>query len=244
MDQAATLLRIQELDLEIRRDEKELDEMPEKRTILETRARAREVVALRAKAEELVVRLGREVSKNEDETTALSEKIKAEQQRVMSGDITNAKEIQHLTREIDSLKRRREKLEMEELTLLERVEKAKGQVGKVDAGLDQLKVREGEFVDEFTAKGGALQTRVEESKSERDSLAKSLDAELLSQYETLRQTKGGVAAGRLRDGACTACRMELPAERIEELESGPQIAICPQCRRLIVVEPTAEESDA
>jgi predicted nucleic acid-binding Zn-ribbon protein len=236
MDQAATLLKIQELDLEIRRDEKHLDEMPEKRAILETRARIREVEALRAKAEELVDRLGREVAKNEDETTQLSEKIETEQKRVMSGDVTNAKEIQHLTREIDSLKRCREKLEMEQLALLERVEKAKGQVGKVDIGLEQLRSKESGLVDEFTAKGGALQARVDAATKERASLAGSLDSELLARYESLRESKGGIGAGLLKGDACTACRMELPAERVEDLRSGPSIAICPQCRRLIVVE--------
>ena len=244
MDQAATLLKIQELDLEIRRDEKQLDEMPEKRAILETRAKTREIEALRRKADELVARLGREVAKNEDETTALSEKIAAEQARVMSGDITNAKEIQHLTREIDSLKRRREKIEMEQLTLLERVEKAKGQAVKVDAGLKQLGVREVELVDEFTAKGGALQERVEGSSAERDGLAKSIDAELLTQYESFREAKGGVGVGLLSGDACTACRMELPAERVEELRGGPEISLCPQCHRLIVVNPDDAESDA
>jgi predicted nucleic acid-binding Zn-ribbon protein len=244
MDQAATLLKIQELDLETRRDEKLLDEMPEKKAILETRAKTREIQALHAKAEELVARLGREVTRNEDETTSVSEKIEAEQARVMSGDITNAKEIQHLTREIDSLKRRREKLEMEQLTLLERVEKAKGQVAKVETGLKHLEVREAELVEEFQAKGGALQTGVEAASSERDTLAKGLDAELLAQYEGFRQAKGGVGVGLLKGDACTACRMELPAERVEELRSGPRIATCPQCRRLIVVDPGDGESDA
>jgi predicted nucleic acid-binding Zn-ribbon protein len=235
MDQGSTLLRLQDLELEIRRAEKKLDEMPEKRAILETRAKRREVEALGAKAQELVDRLQREIQKNEDESASLSEKIDAEQARVMSGDITNAKEIQHLTREIDALKRRREKLEMEELQFIERVEKAKGQAEKVKTALDQLERKEAKLTEEFTARGGELQTSVQRLGEERDQARSDLDPDVSTRYEELKATKGGIGAGLLRDSACTACRVELPAEQVERLLSGPEIGTCPNCHRMIVV---------
>ncbi len=240
MDQGSTMLRLQDLELEIRRAEKQLDEMPEKRAILEVRAKRREIDSLYSKSQELVGRLQREVQKNEDEATTLTEKIDSEQQRMMSGDITNAKEIQHLTREIDALKRRREKLEMEELQLMERVEKAKGQIGKVEAALAQLDVKEAALAEEFTAKGGELQTSVESLKRERDAAQAALDPELYERYEALKKSKGSVGAGLLTDGACTACRMELPAEQVELLIAGPDIGVCPHCHRIIVVRRTEE----
>jgi predicted nucleic acid-binding Zn-ribbon protein len=242
MDQGSTVLRLQDLELEIRRAEKKLDEMPEKRAILETRAKRREVESLGAKAQELVDRLQREVQKNEDESSQLSEKIDAEQQRMMSGDITNAKEIQHLTREVDALKRRREKLEMEQLQLMERVDKAKSQVAKVETALNQLEAKESQLTEEFTAKGGELQTSVQTLTAERDAAQSVLDSEVYARYEELKASKGGIGAGLLRDSACTACRMELPAEQVEILEAGPDIGTCPHCHRMIVVR-RAEEAE-
>jgi predicted nucleic acid-binding Zn-ribbon protein len=240
MDQGSTLLKLQDLELEIRRAEKKLDEMPEKRAILETRARRREVESLGAKAQELVDRLQREVQRNEDEAHGVTEKIDSEQERAMSGVVTSAKEIQHLTREIDSLKRRREKLEMEQLQLMERVEKAQGQVAKVDAALAQLDAKEAELTEEFTAKGGELQTQVEVLKQDVASAQKELDPQILSRYEDLKQAKGGIGAGLLTDGSCTACRMELPAEQVDHLLAGPQIGTCPHCHRMIVIKPSEE----
>ena len=51
----------------------------------------------------------------------------------------------------------------------------------------------------------------------------------------ISESRGGVGVGRLDGDACSACRMSLPMERIRALEEGPDVAICPQCRRLIVV---------
>jgi predicted nucleic acid-binding Zn-ribbon protein len=241
MDQGTMLLALQDLELEIRRAQKQLDEMPEKRAILETRAKRREIENLGAKAQELVDRLQREVQKNEDETTSLTEKIDTEQQRVMSGDITNAKEIQHLTREIDALKRRREKLEMDQLQLMERVEKAKGQTGKVDAALAQLDSKDQELSEAFKAKGGELQTRTDSLRKQAEATRAALAEDILSQYEALKESKAGIGAGLLRNSACTACRMELPAQQVEELQAGPDIGVCPHCHRILVVRCDRED---
>lgn len=241
MDEGATLLRLQETDLEIRRGEKQLDELPVKKKIIDTRHKIKDVETLKAKAENLVARLERAISRNEDETSQVTQKLEAEQAKVMSGDITNPKEVQHITREMDALRRRREKLEMEDLELMERLEKSKLQVGKVEVALQQLATQESTLTEKFRAEGGELQGEIESFKVQRGTLASSLTPKLLERYETVREAKGGVGAATLAGPACTACHMELPAQRLEELLSGPRIAVCPACRRLLVI-PAPDEA--
>lgn len=240
MERTQALLELQDVDLEILRTEKRLDEMPEKRSILETRKKTREVTELRAKAEVLVSRLGAAVSKHEDECSMLDTKIAEEQAKLMSGDVTNPKEVVHITREMDALKRRKDKLEMEEIELMERVEKAKGQVEKVDAALGQLAAKESALTDQFKSKGSEMMAEIEALRKRRDQLAGIVDAKTLETYESLRASKSGVGVGRLDGVMCTACRMDLPAERVAALKSGPDIATCPQCHRLIVVVPVGD----
>ncbi|MBN2566103.1 MAG: hypothetical protein JXB46_10375, partial [Candidatus Eisenbacteria bacterium] len=155
--------------------------------------------------------------------------------KVMSGDITNPKEVQHITREMDALRRRKEKLEMENLELMERLEKSKSQVGKVDSALDQHAAQEATLTEQFRSEGGELQAGIEVLKGQRGSLCASLEPALLQRYEGMRESKGGVGAATLAGQACTACHMELPAQRLEELLAGPRIAACPACRRLLVI---------
>lgn len=242
MDQGETLLSLQETDLETIRAEKRLDELPVKQSILAIRKKTRDVQVLKTKTGDLVAGFARAMSRNEDETAQIAEKFETEQAKVMSGEITNPKEIQHLTREMDSLRRRKEKLEMEDLDLMERAEKAAGQVAKVDAALEQLAAQEATLTAQFRTEGGELQTELEELAKGRTVLASKLGGELLGRYEALRAAKGGVGAALLKGHMCSACRMELPAQRIEELLAGPEIGVCPVCKRLLVVKPDQDES--
>ncbi len=240
MDASGALLQLQETDLAIMRSLKRLDEMPEKRAILEARKKRREVETLRAKADGLRVRFERDVARTDDECAQITAKIVQEQNKIMSGDITNPKELQHITRELDALKRRRDKLEIEEVALMERVERAKGQVVKIDQALEQLTVKEAHLTEEFKSKGGRLQTEIETMKTERARIAASLPQDVAQKYETVKDAKHGVGVGRLERGTCSACRMELPAERVEELLAGPAVGMCPVCRRMLVI-PTSGE---
>lgn len=235
MDQGAALLDLQETDLSILRAEKRLDEMPEKRAILETRKKIREVEQLRVSAQELVGRLQREVTRHEDECSTVNEKLEAEQAKFMSGEVKNPKELTHISREMDALKRRLDKLEMEEIALMERVEKATGQVGKVDAALKQLAAKEAAVVSTFKSQGSELTKEIEKLKSHRETILPGVDADLLAKYESSREGRGGIGVGRLDGDKCTACHMELPSERVASLKAGPPVSMCPGCRRLIVI---------
>jgi predicted nucleic acid-binding Zn-ribbon protein len=233
MSQASSLLELQARDLELLRSAKRLDELPEKQAILQVRAKQRDVTALRAKADLLVSKLQSDLKAHQDEITMLTSKIDVEQAKVMA--TTDHRAVTSITREMDGLKRRRDKLEMESLALMERIEKAGTQAATIDSALEQLSAKEAELVEQFRKVGGELQTHIAEEEAKRSALATKLPAELVKRYESLRESRGGVGVGQLEADTCTACRMVLPAERIRELEAGPDIGTCPQCRRMIVV---------
>ena len=190
MDEASALLELQEQDLEILRAERALDELPEKRAILEVRAKQREVEALKHKADVLVSKLEAEARRVQDETDAVTEKIEAEQAKIMSGEIADHKQVQHISRELDALKRRKDKLEMEALQIMERIEKAAGQKDKVDDALTQLVAREASYVERFKERGGELQTRIATATKRREKLTASLNADLARSLRDASRTEG------------------------------------------------------
>jgi predicted nucleic acid-binding Zn-ribbon protein len=233
MNQAASLLELQRLDLEIVHGKKRLEELPEKQTILDVRHKLRDVSTLRHKAGVLVGKLNADLKAHQDEIDSLTAKIDAEQVKVMT--TTDHRQVASLTREMDGLRRRRDKLEMESLGLMDRIDKATGQTATIDAAIEQLTEREAAAIAQYKSVGGALQNETAGLEAERLALAGSLGSEALSQYESVRESKGGVAVGRLEGDSCSACRISLPVERINELMSGPDVSICPHCHRLIVV---------
>ena len=233
MTQAASLLALQDLDLDILRSKKRLEELPEKQEILAVRLRTRDITALHRKADTLVHKLNFDLKAHQDEISTLSEKIASEQIKVAA--TTDHRTAQSITREMDGLRRRQDKLEMESLQLMERIDKAREQIVKIEDALSQLADKDVALVERFKKVGGALQTDIRALENSRKEVAASLPPKLLADYERTRESKGGVAVGRLEGDQCSACRMTLPMERVRELEAGPDVAMCPQCRRMIVV---------
>lgn len=228
-----TLLELQALDVEILRAGKRLEDLPEKTAILEIRAKQREIAGMREKADLLLRKLQAEIKARSDETATINEKLTVEQQKVM--ETSDHRAVQSITREMDGLRRRVDKLEMESLKYMERVEKAQAQVGTIDEALSKLAEKEGALVERFKEVGGALQTEIAGLEGKRAKLAASLPADLLGKYESTREAKGGIGVGKLEGDTCSACRMSLPAERLRDLREGPEIGMCPECRRLLVV---------
>lgn len=236
MDQATLLIRLQDTDLSVMRARKRLDEMPEKVAVLGARKRLRELDTLRARTQAAWEAIDRSVNKHEDETAVLSAKIDAEQQKLMSGSVTNPKEVQNISREMDALKRQKDKLENTMLDEMEKRETAAEQTTKVDTAIEVAKKEEEAVIAEFQAKGGLLQSEIQRLDSERAALAREMEAGLLARYESLRDEKHGIGAGVLNEDMCSACRMELPAERAQALrDSETVIGVCPACHRLLVV---------
>lgn len=236
---AETLLELQDIDVEILRAQKRLEELPEKQAILQTRAKIRDTAAVREKAALLTRKVAAELKSRQDEIETHNAKLDVEQSKVM--ETTDHRQIQALTREMDGLKRRVDKLEMESLQYMERAEKAQSQLDTVDGLLEKLNAQEQELIARYRAAGGAVQQQIADLQATRGRLVSELPQNLVEQYQTTRDAKGGLGVGRLDGTTCTACRMSLPAERVAELENGPDVGVCPQCRRLIVVRTGAAE---
>jgi predicted nucleic acid-binding Zn-ribbon protein len=235
MDPARGLLSLSEQDLGIVRAEKRLDEIPEKRAILELRKRIREFEAVRAKAEAYVNEARHAVKRDEDEAAGLDAKIESEQAKILSGSITNPKELQNLTRELDALKRRKDKLDNTTISVMEKVETGEGQVARIDEAIGLAHSKEEQLIAAFQEKGGTLQREIASMKAKRDALSAALPAELVARYEQQRTTKHGIGVGMLQGDTCSACRVQLPSERTQALEAGPDIGVCPNCKRLLIV---------
>ncbi len=233
MSEASDLLQLQSVDLDILRATKRLDELPEKRAILEARAKSRDASSLKLKAELLLRKLESEVKARQDELMMLNDRIATEQEKLMN--TSDHRAVQAISREMDGFKRRVDKVEMEELQYMERAEKAASQVAAIAGHMAKLAERESQLIERFKDVGGTIQSEIAKAESRRVKLVKGIDPGLLKRYDSLRESKGGIAVGMLEASGCSACRMTLPVERRAELESGPDVGICPQCRRLIVV---------
>ncbi len=235
MNQAASLLELQRLDLEILRAKKRLEELPEKQAILDVRHKLRDVSALRHKAELLVGKLER---RPEGPSGRDRDPHRQDRRRAGQGhdDRPTTARSPSLTREMDGLRRRRDKLEMESLRADGPHREGDRTDGDDRRGTRAAHARRRPPPSSSSSRSAArCRHEIAGFEAERSALAAALDAATLADYEAARESKGGVGVGRLDGDTCSACRMSLPAERISELLAGPDVAVCPHCHRLIVV---------
>ena len=235
MDEVHALLALQEHDTAIQRLEKQLDEMPEKRTILTARAKLADIEKLKARSEAAVHAMDQASHALEDKISALREKMDAEQTKFVSGEITNSKELQSVSLELDGLRKRVESLEAELLAQMQKREDGQAQVTKIETALVEGHRREAEMTDRFKERGGGILAHIEAEKRGRAAMVAFLDPALVEQYETARATHHGVGCGVLADDRCSACRVGLPSTKVMKLLEGPDVATCPGCGRVLIV---------
>ncbi len=235
MDKVHALLELQERDLSLQRLAKELDEMPEKRAILAARAKIADIGKLKERTDTVIKHLDAAAKVIDDNIATVKAKMDSEQAKFVSGEITNSKELQAVSRELDSLRKRVELLEGEELAQMQKREDGLAQAAKIDAALAQGAEREAELTGRFKVRGSEILAQVDSEKRARTALLAALPEDIRTRYEILRSKSAGPVVGVLSDNMCSACRVGLPTKKIEALMSGPDLTSCPNCGRILVV---------
>lgn len=231
----ATLQALQAADDAVRRLEHQLAGLPEQRAVEALEARS---AALRAEEEDVTARLAtaaRDQRQVEGEIDALTRRRDEERARLFDGSLTQMREIQAAEAEVASTERRRGEHEEQLLEVMEQVE-------AIDAELATLRAADTALAEELAAARAArdaaaaeLTGRIAAARAEREPIAARLPEELRERYAVAAARGQGTGVAVLRDEACSACRITFPRSELNALLTGPPLAACPQCRRLLIV---------
>lgn len=180
--------------------------------------------------------IAREAGKLERDIEQVRARAQRDQERLDSGAIGSAKELESLQHEIASLQRRQGDLEDAELEILQQVEDLDHAVTALESRRAELLMRQAETTqrrDEELARIGEEEAEV---AVERDALAAQVPADLLAFYDKLRGQLGGVAVAALKQRRCDGCRLELNAIEVGQFRDAPEDAVlrCEECRRIVV----------
>lgn len=168
------------------------------------------------------------------ETQSLTERINDTDTQLMSGTISNHKELESLQASLESLKRQKETTETNLVEALEKIETFMTQLEKIREDFQGLKSAWEEKAKTLQKEGKELQKQFRLLKQKRESLTETLDKSSLTLYEQLRKRKGGVAIAPLQGDTCGACNMQVPsgiisAARVADTEP----VYCPSCGRIL-----------
>jgi predicted nucleic acid-binding Zn-ribbon protein len=230
------LLAVQELDTHIDQLNHRLENLPARGSLAEVEDKVAAVDRSLAEVDARRTMLEREQKRLEDEIASFQERAHQADKQLYSGTTNNPRELQALQDDIAAINRRINKLEDDELDVLEAME-------PVDAERRTLLTRRERHDDEATRLRAELAESEAEIDAERAKLreerataATEVDDELWAEYDGLRARLGGIAIARLAGSTCQGCHLALSAVELDRIRrlSPEETVHCEECGRLLV----------
>lgn len=228
------MLELQDLDTAV-------DRLESRRSRLEE---GQELRAARTSMEEAEGRLGeirlamdsiaRDQQRLEHEIDTMSEKAAVEEKRLYDGSIANAKELEALQHEIQSIRDRRSRTEDQLLEQMEQREQLQARADVAQTEVEDARARVEAIGGDAVHELETIEGELARLRSTREGLVPEFDEELLELYEELRAQKKGVAAAKLVNGVCQACHEQLSAMELDRLKKTDGVKRCEYCRRIVV----------
>lgn len=230
------LLEIQSHDTRLDQLRHQMESLAERK---ERDSLAAELSALGARIEDLQgqrATLARDQKRLDDEIETVGARRSHEEATLYGGTVTNARALQDLQEEIESLGRRISVLEDQVLEIMEQTEPLDSSLTEMEKARGELEAALETAEQKLTAAEAELAVQVGEESSARAALVDSVDPALLSEYETIRQGLGGIGVARMVGTQCGGCHLGLSAVEVARIRKlGPgEITHCEECGRLLV----------
>jgi len=225
-----TLNQVQRRDLSLDTLLEEKGQTPGE--LLELRERLGQLQAELAEAERRYDALRKEVNQSELELKALDERRKSAAQGALEA-ATSKEASQYQNQEMQFATRYQE-LEEDTLPLIERLEVLEGEVDRLRGDVEDLEPELERVTQAEEDRVAQVEARISELASERDEVARGVDASLLKQYEQVRRARRGVGLVEILDNQrCGGCNVRLPIHVIQKARGGAGVTRCPSCGRIL-----------
>lgn len=237
MTVADTLVRLQEVDLELLKHASTLSAMPQRKRLQTIELAARKV------ATELKGIVGQrkdaetEIADAEEALAHYREKTVEVQAAADAGEHTH-REIRDFEQQLTSLAKRIEKSEYTLRPLREQLERLERAEKNARATSERLEAERTATEAALADGSSSLRAEIVRLSNERNDLAGRLAPELLERYEVARKRFKGLAVERLHGNVPSVCRVKLQPSQFHDLSQSEEITECPYCHRILI---TSEE---
>ncbi|MGE0101354.1 MAG: zinc ribbon domain-containing protein [Blastocatellales bacterium] len=223
------LIRIQEVDLEIKKLQEEIASLPVRQSELESQfaASVREYLEIKQSLDEALA-----ARKN------LESELETEQQKnqKFKDDLmkaTNEREYSTAIREIDVTAKAISSHETEILKLMEKIEKLEAQVAEKTPEMEARRAEVDKQLSAWTAESESDRLKLDALSAERAPLLDALSTDARATYERLSKMKSGTPLAEARDYSCLACRMKIRPQVFNDIRRAEKIITCENCGRIL-----------
>ena len=230
------LLELQQCMLARTQAQNQLKELPQRQVILQLREKKAQIQAKAQQVDELLQKARQELHRisNDDERMAARQQEK--QQEIENASAAgNFRAVENLSKELDTVAKKRSALSQKNDAAVAQLEKVKQVKEQVEAALSTLDAIEAQVIASFQQEGGALQREIAQQEALIKSISGGIPEDVLAAFNQAAARCGGVALGKYADGRCGCCRAVIDAAHLAQLRTQAPLAICPSCKRLLVV---------
>lgn len=233
IEQIKLLVEVQKIDAKIFELNRELAQFPSIQKKLEDDFEKKKVTL--KKTEENLKTHQIKQKEKENDLASSEEKIKKLQGQLYQ--LKSNKEYSAMDLEIKGLKADKSLLEEEILNLLDVVEQIKSGVTKEKELLGQEEKKVKDELAKLKKKTDEIKQSTSEYTESRKTYTPNIDQKLLSQYERVLAKRDGLALVPVRNNSCGGCHMELPPQRVNEVQLQEKLLVCESCARILYWEP-------
>jgi predicted nucleic acid-binding Zn-ribbon protein len=228
------LLELQAEDSAIKRLNERRESLPEAARLAELQAQLAELNSDLAIATKRNEEINREYSRFEGEIELVEQKIKREEERMFSGNVSNPKELGSLQAEVASLRKKQAGLEDELLEVMEQREGSSDTVVSLTSERDSIAQESERLTETVKQLTSDIDAELATHTEQRTTIETGIPADLLKLYDTIRSQKQGVGAAALEGGTCQGCHTRLPQSELERIKQEGGLQRCDNCRRILI----------
>jgi predicted nucleic acid-binding Zn-ribbon protein len=224
-----TLVRFQELSLEVARLDARLSQIPAEIKAIDEEQRAAAASVARAKGS--VAEAQKRKRDHERELQDLEGKISKYNDQ--SRDVKTNEQYRAIMHEIENVREQIGQVEEKILFAMEDIDSHEGVVREEEKSVNARK-------GEFDARRSTLSSEKEEvsrdrnrAAAERDVAARDVPPDAMEIYNRMARMRSGVAMARARDERCSGCNVRVRPQVFADVRKNNQIIQCESCKRIL-----------
>jgi len=231
MSLAEQLYKLQQVDLELQRNQQELSEVENRLSD----DRALVVAESKVASQKEQLEDARKKQKSSDwELEDLQEKIRKIDNKLYSGTTKDSKELVNLEKEAKSLKNQIRPKEDALLGLMSQVEEIEAKVRTTAEEIERLKREWEQRKETLGQRKNEIETVLTKLRGDRNGLEQQIDPEALNTYERIKLTRGQ-AVVKVERGKCQGCNITVPTSQWQKAKAGDLIQ-CTSCSKILYLE--------
>ena len=231
-----TLMEVQLRDTTLDQLRHRIEALPERAELRDLHRRQADLAEAVASVQAQVDDLAARQQALEGRIAAAAKRRHEIEQRMESGDVSAARDLQAMDHEVHQLEARQALFEEEEIALLEEEEPLDMVLAERQRASAALRGDISRLEEVIVEAEREIRAAVVTEEARRKELAATLPDELSQRYEGLRSRLGGVGAARLAGDRCDGCHLTLSSVEVERIRRLPpdQLSSCPECDRILV----------